>query len=342
MRAVVISRQGTPVAPNIEVRTDWPDVVAARGEVLVRTEAAGLNHLDLWVGRGVPGQALEYPRITGSEGCGRVEAVGDGVDESWIGRRIVMNAAITHPDPVRPDVTPGSPRVTVIGEHAHGAMAERFTVPATNVLDVGEVDSVDAAAFALGHLTAWRMMVSRARLRPGHTVLITGIGGGVALAALNIARHHGCRTIVTSRHASKLALAAELGADHGVLDRGEDWSRDVRGYTGKRGVDICVDSIGKAAHLAGIKSLARGGVYVTCGCTTGSAATTDLARVFWNELSILGSTMGDMNEFRDVIALLVRGAMRPVVDAVFDADDAARAYARLESGEQFGKVLVRW
>jgi NADPH:quinone reductase-like Zn-dependent oxidoreductase len=343
MKAAVITSQGTPVASNVTVERDWPDPVAAPGEVLVRTEASALNHLDLWVGRGVPGAKLEYPRISGSDGCGRVEEVGEGVDPSWIGRRVALNAAVTHPDPMRPDVDPAPlPAMTVIGEHSFGTMAERFTAPVTNVVDVGETDPVHAAAYALSHVTAWRMLVSQARLEAGHTVLITGIGGGVALAALTIARHYGCRIIVTSRHASKLERARELGADEGVLDEGEDWSRTVRGLTGKRGVDICVDSVGKAIHGSCIKSLARGGVFVTCGCTTGPDATTDLARMFWNQLSIVGSTMGDMAEFRSVMALLCRGLITPVIDSVVDADDAPRAFERLESGEQFGKIAIRW
>jgi NADPH:quinone reductase-like Zn-dependent oxidoreductase len=186
------------------------------------------------------------------------------------------------------------------------------------------------------------MLVTRARLRSGQIVLVTGIGGGVALACLAIAKHFGCTVIVTSRHPWKLDRALELAADHAVLDIGEDWSRAVRDLTGKRGVDVCADSIGKAAHLSGVKALARGGTYVTCGCTTGSDATTDLARVFWNQLTIVGSTMGDMDEFRASMAHLVAGSWKPVVDLVVPPSDAASAYARIESGEQFGKVVVDW
>jgi NADPH:quinone reductase-like Zn-dependent oxidoreductase len=325
MRAAVIRQTGTPVAGNVELVSDWPDPRIGAGEVVIRTEAAALNHLDLWVGRGMPGLKLDYPRISGSDGCGIVEAVGEGVDRSWIGKRVLLNAQIPVHDPNLP-----------------GAMAAKFTAPAANVLDIGDTDPVQAVAFGLAHLTAWRMLVSRAGLRPGMSVLITGIGGGVALAALNIARHFGCMTIVTSQHPRKLEAATKLGATHGVLDSGGDWSREVRGLTGKRGVDICADSTGKAVHLAGIKSLARGGVYVTCGATSGADAVTDLTRIFWNQLSIVGSTMGDMAEFRQVVAMLRAGAIKPVIDTVYEAADAAKAYARLESGEQFGKVVVRW
>ena len=158
----------------------------------------------------------------------------------------------------------------MIGEHVAGAMAEMFVAPVSNLLDIGECDAVSAAAFGLAHLTAWRMVRTRARLRSGEWVLIPGIGGGVATAALGIAKHLGARVVVTSRHQAKLDRAMELGADATILDEGADWSREVRRITGKRGVDVCVDSVGKAVHLACIKSLARGGRFVTCGCTSGA------------------------------------------------------------------------
>ncbi|TVQ55995.1 MAG: hypothetical protein EA377_02670 [Phycisphaerales bacterium] len=342
MRAITISQQGSPVAPNVAIDNDWNEPTPQPGEVLVRTEASALNHLDLWVGRGLPGIDLTYPRIGGSDGCGIVEAVGEGVDDLWIGRRVVLNAACPVPEPSHPEIAPARPDIQMIGEHTNGTMAAKFTAPAANVLDVGQTDPVHAAAFSLTHLTAWRMMKSRARVQPGQWVLITGIGGGVALAALNIARHLGCRTIVTSRHQAKLDRAKELGADHAVLDSGEDWSREVRGITGKRGVDVCVDSVGKAIHTSCIKALARGGVFVTCGVTSGFDPETDLARIFWNQLSVLGSTMGDMDEFREITALLVSGALEPVIDTVYSPDQAMQAYERLEAGEQFGKLVINW
>lgn len=342
MRALHITRRGTPVASNVAFVTDHPDPTPAPGEVRVRTEASALNHLDLWVGRGIPGVDDVHPKISGSDGCGVVDAVGAGVDEAWVGRRVVLNAAVPQPEPAHPDVVPAPVAIGMIGEHGPGTMAEMFCAPATSVLDVGDADPVAAAAVALSGLTAWRMLRSRARLRAGQTVLITGIGGGVALSLLAIARHLGARTIVTSRHRSKLDRAVELGADETVLDTGDDFSREVRARTGRRGVDVCADSVGKAIHLSCIRSLARGGVLVTCGATSGPDATTDLTRVFWNQLSILGSTMGSMDEFREVIALFRRGLLAPVLDSTFDAIDGARAYARLESGTQFGKVVVRW
>ena len=342
MRAIEVLRQGTPVAPNVRFTADRPAPVAGPGEVRVRTEASALNHLDLWVARGLPGIETAWPNAGGSDGVGIVESVGPGVDPAWAGRRVILNAAILRPQPALPDRAPSGEDLWMIGEHGPGTHAEFIVAPATNVLPIDGIDPVVAAAFGLTHLTAWRMLVTRARLQAGMTVLIPGIGGGVALASLAIARHFGCTTVVTSRHAAKLERAKALGADHCVLDTGADWSREVRKATGGRGVDVVSESVGRAVHLACIKSMARGGVLVTCGCTTGPDPATDLARIFWNQLSIVGSTMGSMDEFRAVVALLRSGALRPVVDEVLAPEQGGAAYARLEAGEQFGKLVVRW
>lgn len=342
MRALTIERQGSPVLPNVALIDSYPDPLPGPGEVLVRTEAAALNHLDLWVGRGLPGIDIRYPAISGSDGAGVIEAVGPGVDPAWVGTRILLNAAVPKPEPDRPGVRPAPADIFMIGEHGPGCLAEKFVAPVSNVLGIGDADPVAAAAFGLTHLTAWRMMVTQAGLRAGMVVLITGIGGGVALAALAIARHFGCETVVTSRHQWKLDRARALGAQHTVLDTGADWSREVRQRTGRRGVDLCVDSVGKSIHGSCIKSLARGGTYATCGATTGPDATTDLTRIFWNQLRIVGSTMGDMREFREVVSLFRSGAIKPTIDQVFAPSAGREAFARLEAGEQFGKLVVDW
>lgn len=346
MHAVIVSKQGNPVAPNIRFVTDWPEPKApAPGWCTLRTLATAFNQMDLWVGRGVPGLTLEYPRVSGCDACAVVEAVGEGVDKAWVGRRVIVNAAVRQPERISPDDPPGStlaPNYELIGEHHNGMLAERFCVPAANLGDVGDADPVDAAAVGLCGLTAYSMMITKGGLRPGQSVLITGIGGGVATAALSIARHYACAVGVTSRHAWKIDKARTLGAAFGVVDAGQDWSREVRAWTKKRGVDMAVDSAGKATHLNCIKSLARGGAYVTPGATSGPDATTDLARVFWNQLRVLGSTMGDNNEFKEVAALFRAGKIGPAVDQVFDAADAVKAYERLEAGEQFGKIVLRW
>ncbi len=346
MNAIVVSKQGSPVAPNVSLRSDWPEPAAPKaGWVVVRTLCSAFNHMDLWVGRGVPGLELAYPRVSGCDGCGVVEAVGQGVDQAWIGRQVIYNAALSihhHARPGEPPASTLAPEYELIGEHHFGAHAARFACPADNLACVDGCDPIEAAAFGLCALTAWSMMHTKGQLRPGQSVLITGIGGGVATSALAIARQRGCPVVVTSRHRWKLDKAKALGADLAILDEGQDWSKEVRVWTNKRGVDMAVDSVGKATHLSCIKSLARGGAYVTPGCTTGPNATTDLARIFWNQLRILGSTMGTNDEFKEVVSLFSAGVLKPVVDQVFTPDQCQQAYERLEEGAQFGKIVIDW
>ncbi len=264
MKAALVTKEGSPVSENVEFVDSWNDCNIASNEVLVKTEASALNHLDLWVGIGIHGLHLDYPRVSGSDGCGIVAEVGEDVDSSWVGKRVLLNAAVRQPEKMVPQSAPSPEDIRMIGEHDHGTNAEYFIAPISNVLDVGDANPVEAAAFGLSHLTAWRMLISRAQLRAGQSVLITGIGGGVAIAAFNIAKHFGCKTIVTSRHQWKLDKATDLGATETILDVGEDWSRDVRKHTNNRGVDICVDSVGGPLHLPCIKSLACGCTLVTC------------------------------------------------------------------------------
>ncbi len=346
MKAVVCTKRGEPVAGNVEFREDWPDAgEPGWGEVRLRTLASAFNQMDLWVGRGVPGLDLTYPRVSGCDACGVVGAVGEGVDEAWLGRRVVFRASIEQPTRLHPDDPSEStvtPNYELIGEHHHGGHREQFIVPVANIADVGDADPIETAAFGLCTLTAWSGMVTKGRLSPGQSVLITGIGGGVATSALAIAKHFGCPVAVTSRHQWKLDRATELGADFAVLDEGQDWSRQVRGWSNKRGVDMAMDSSGKATHLKAIKSLARGGAYICPGATSGSDATTDLARLFWNQLRLLGTTMGLAAEFAEVAALFRAGKIRPVVDKVYMPQQCKEAYARLEAGEQFGKIVMKW
>jgi NADPH:quinone reductase-like Zn-dependent oxidoreductase len=342
--AVIVKPDPQNPAGGIEFRADYPDPAPpGPGQVLVRTLCSALNHLDLWMARGMMGKDIAYPAISGSDACGTVEAVGPGVEKAWLGRRVILNAAIDTGDAARPGDPPafGAPNFRMIGEHFPGVHAERFVAPAANLFDVGELDPARSAAFALSHLTAWSMF-HKAGLAPGRSVLITGIGGGVALAALSIAQHMGCSTIVTSRSADKLARAKMLGAGVGVLDDGADWSKAVRDATGKRGVDIAIDSSGKATHLKALRSLARGGTYATCGSTSGPDATTDLARIFWSQLRIVGSTMATNAEFREVSSLFRSGALEPVLDRVFKAEQFADALRRMEAAEQFGKIVIDW
>ena len=347
MRAVVLEKQGKPgaVAEIVAAREDFDETPApGPGEAIVRTEASALNHMDLWVGMGVPGLELPYPRVSGCDGCGVVEAVGDGVDEAWVGERVIMNAALSLPQRARPTDPPGStlaPEYELIGEHHFGTHRERFTAPVGQLRPVGDADPKRAAAFGLVSLTAWGML-RKAGVHPGQRVLITGIGGGVATAALSICVWMGCPVVVTSRHEWKLEKAKELGASAGVLDDGGDWHKAVRAWANKRGVDVAVDSVGAPTHLGCVKSLARGGAFVTCGTTAGAKAETDLARLFWNQLRLLGSTMGSNEEFGEIVSLFRSGRLEPVVDSVHPWTEAPAAWARLEGADQFGKIVLDW
>jgi NADPH:quinone reductase-like Zn-dependent oxidoreductase len=198
----------------------------------------------------------------------------------------------------------------------------------------------EAAAFTLTNLTAWRMLVTRAMLRPAEQVLIQGIGGGVALSALQIAKQVGARVWVTSSSDEKLARARSMGADETINYHRTDVAKEVRARTGKRGVDVVVDSVGEATWQASLGALSKSGRLVTCGATSGPALTTDARRLFWNQWTILGSTMGNQSEFAAISAELREGRLLPPIDSVFDIHDSAQAFARLESGEQFGKVVI--
>jgi len=348
MRAVLIERRAVdaPVHEQIRCVDDWPEPAPpGPGEVLLEVEFTALNHMDLWTARGIPGVDITYPHISGVDACARVARLGAGVDPSWSGQRVVLNAAVEQPGSPRAFAPPDSsvpPVYHLIGEHMPGMHRERFTVPVSQLAAIGDHDGAESCAFGLTALTAYSMMFSKGRLRPGQSVLITGIGGGVATAALALAVHHGCPAIVTSRHEHKLERALRLGAAHAIHDRGEDWSGELRRLTGKRGVDMAVDTVGRAAHLYCVKSLARGGAYVCAGATSGAAAETDLARLFWNQLRLLGSTMGSRAEFLEVVALLRGGRVRPVIDSVRPWREARAAWQRLEAGEQMGKLILDW
>jgi NADPH:quinone reductase-like Zn-dependent oxidoreductase len=235
----------------------------------------------------------------------------------------------------------------LLGEHLPGTVAEYVVVPEPNVALIPPPTAnrqpltfPEAAAFSLVTLTAWRMLVTRARLRPGETVLIWGVGGGVSLAALRIARLAGARVIVTSSSDAKLERALALGADVTLNHRSGDVSKDVRRLTERRGVDVIVENVGAATWEQSLRLLARGGRLVTCGATTGPAVSVDVRRLFWYQWDILGSTMGNAAEYREIVRLLGQGQLRPVVDSVVPFDQALRAVERLEAAEQFGKMVV--
>jgi NADPH:quinone reductase-like Zn-dependent oxidoreductase len=232
----------------------------------------------------------------------------------------------------------------MLGEHLPGTLAEFITLPAANVAPVPVLDPplswAEAAAFSLVTLTAWRMLVSRARVKSGETVLIWGIGGGVSLAALQIAKLHGARVIATSSSDAKLARAKALGADVTLNHASQAVAKEVRALTAKRGVDVVVENVGEATWEDSLKSLSKGGRLVTCGATTGPMVVSDVRRLFWNNLTIMGSTMGNAAEYQEIVHVLGTGALRPIVDQTYPLVQIRTAFERLQRGEQLGKIAL--
>jgi NADPH:quinone reductase-like Zn-dependent oxidoreductase len=315
-------------------------------EVRVALRAAALNHLDLFVVRGLP---IEYrfPHVLGADGAGVVEAVGPEVRSVKPGDRVMINPGIA--DYSCEFCRAGEHSLCVnyglLGEHLPGTLAQRIVLPEQNVATIPTLATPltwpEAAAFSLVTLTAWRMVVTRAAVKPGETVLIWGIGGGVAVAALRIAKLRGARVIVTSSHDAKLEQARRLGADVALNHTTQQVSQEVRALTAKRGADVVIDSVGEATWHESLRALGRGGRLVTCGATTGPSVGIDLRRLFWYQWTIMGSTMGNAAEYREVVRVLGTGELRPVVDRVFPFSDARAAFERLEVGEQLGKIAVQ-
>ncbi len=338
MKAVLLKKAGpAPEMSLDDVETPRP----AAGEVLVRLRRAALNHLDLFVRSGLPGSS--YPLICGADGAGEVESTGEGVDGFEPGDRVLL-------DPTISCGTCGYCRkgehslctdIRLLGERADGTFAQFINIPATNVHRVPPGFTLDeAAAFPLTFVTAWRMLVTKADLRKDETVLIHGIGGGVATACLLFSSLRGARPIVTSGSDEKLERARELGALEGINYREQEVGKEVKRATGGRGVDVVVDSIGKATWLTSIRCLAKGGRLVTCGATTGPDPSTDVVRIFWNQLTIYGSTMGNRREFREMLEAVGTNGIRPVIDSRYALKDLEKALGRLEQAEQFGKIVL--
>jgi len=328
---------------------DVPDAPApGAGEVRVRIRAAALNHLDLFVADGLPGggTAQRFPFVVGADGAGVVETVGPGVTNVQPADRVLINPGIS--DYTCEFCRAGEHSLCVnyrlLGEHLPGTMAELVTVPAQNVVRGPNLSPAltwaEAAAFSLVTLTAWRMLVTRAQLKAGETALIWGIGGGVSLSAMRIAKLVGARVIVTSSDDAKLAAAKQLGADVTLNHRTQQVAAEVRALTNKRGVDVVVENVGAATWDDSLRCLRRGGRLVTCGATSGPQVHLDLRRLFWHHWSILGSTMGNAAEYAEVVGRLAKGELRPVVDRVYPLDHARDAYERLARGEQLGKLVV--
>src|SRR5437667_5246096 len=344
MRAWVI--RGTGGLDQLEI-TDVPDPAGPLEgrQVRIALRAAALNRLDLFVVRGLPHE-YHYPHILGADGAGVVEAVGSDVRSVRPGDRVMINPGI--PDYSCEYCRAGEHSLCVnygiLGEHRPGTLAEYVIVPEQNTAIIPTLPKpltwAEAAAFSLVTLTAWRMVVTRAQVRPGETVLVWGIGGGVSLAALHVAKLKGARVIVTSSSDAKLHEARKLGADVTLNHKTQKLSQEDRALPDKRGAEVVIEHVGEATWGESLRALGRGGRLVTCGATTGPHVAIDLRRLFWYQWTIMGATMGNDAEYREIVRLLGTGELRPPVDRVFPFADARAAFERLERGEQLGKVVV--
>jgi NADPH:quinone reductase-like Zn-dependent oxidoreductase len=316
MKAIRIHEDGGPEVLRYE---DAPDPEPKPGEVLVQLRAASLNRLDLWVRAGLP--SVPKPRILGADGA--------GIDES--GRRVVINPGIEHGD-----------RITVIGEHMDGTHAELIAVPESNVYPLpDEISFEDAAAFPLVFETAYRMLVTRAGLQRGEWVLVWGAGSGIGTASLVIARALGAHVIATSSSDAKLELARGLGAEAVVNHTTADVVEAVKEATDGRGADVVVEHVGEATWQTSLQAVRPHGRVAVCGATTGPNPKAALHRIWWKQLTILGSTMGTKADFEGAFELVKSGRARPVVDSVFSLAEARAAHERVETGDHFGKVVLR-
>lgn len=313
------------------------------GEVLIEVRAVALNHLDLWVLQGLPGLQLEMPHIGGSDIAGVIAEVGDGVTGISVGQRVVVNPTLSCGtcEWCRRGEDSLCDEFGVIGEHTRGGMAEYVAVPARNVMLFPQATPFpDAAAAPLVFLTAWRALITRGKLRPGEDVLILGASGGVATAAIQIAKLAGARVFAVTSSSERMEKARALGADWVVDRTQENWSNAVYQATNRRGVDLVLENVGAATWFDSLRSARKNGRIVTYGATTGPRPRTDIRYIFWKQLQIIGTTMSSHQEFVDVMNLVWQGKLKPVVDRVLPLEEVREAYRVLKAGEQFGKVVL--
>lgn len=339
MRAITFSEHG---GPGVLRYGEVPEPRIGPGEVLVRVAACALNHLDIWVRRGIPGVKIPLPHILGSDIAGEIVQVGEGVTRCRVGDKVLLAPGISCGE--CPQCLAGDDNLcrhyTLFGYMVDGGYAEYVKSPAANVFPIPTgLGFAEAAAIPLVFLTAWHMLVERARLKPGEQVLVLGGSSGVGTAAIQIAKVAGARVIATAGTEEKLAKSRQIGADEAILHGKSDLSRDVKGLTGG-GVDVVFEHVGTATWDQSIRSLVPGGRLVTCGATTGHDATLDIRYLFSRNLSILGSYMGRKSELYAVLDLVGRGLLKPVIDRVMPLARAGEAQTRLENREQFGKVVL--
>lgn len=341
MRAVYLNGHGGNEVVQIGQR---PRPVRQAGEVLLRMKAATLNQVDLYMRNSGAGITHSLPQIMGLDGAGVVDEVGPEEMHWQVGDAVL----------VHPGVSCGRcafclrgegvlcPSIAYLGEHRDGTLAEWVSVKASNVFaKPAHLTFEQAAVLGVTHLTAWRMLFTKAQLKPWETVLIFGIGGGVSLAAMQLAKLTGAKVIVTSREDSKLAHAQQLGADGTINSSTDDVVKSVLSQTHGRGVDVVIENVGQAVWSAAMKSLVRGGRLVTCGATTGDQPGADLRRIFIRQLQIFGSTLGDLHEMTDLLAFCERTQLVPVIDRSYPMQETHAALDRLSSAQQFGKLVIQ-
>jgi NADPH:quinone reductase-like Zn-dependent oxidoreductase len=341
MRAALFRQHGGPEVMEV---AEVPDPTPGPGQVLVRVRAAALNHLDVWVRRGLPALKVAFPHILGGDACGVVAGLGPGVRGVQEGDRVVINPGLTCGRCAR--CLGGEDnlcaRFQMVGEHTWGAEAELIALPAVNVaLAPAGPSDAELAAVPIAYMTAWQMLLDRARVRRRETVLVMAAGSGVGVAAIQIAKLHDTHVIAAASSDEKLARARGLGADETVrYGEGIDLAAELKRLTSRRGVDVIIDSAGGPAFPALVKSLAQGGRIVTCGTTAGYDAAIDLRYVFWRQLSLLGSTMAPKERLLTLLDLVGRGLLRPVVDRIIPLEQVAEGHRLLEARQVFGKVVL--
>jgi len=341
MKAAVIHEHGGLNVLRVE---EVPEPEPGPGEVVLKVLGAGLNHLDIWVRKGRPGMELDLPHVLGSDAVGIVAAVGANVECPKVEDEVVLNPALScgHCEFCARGEQSECLSFGLVGLSRAGTFAEQVAVPACNAYPKPAHLSVEeAATLSLAFVTAWRMLMSRARVKPGESVLIHGIGGGVALSALQWAKRIGAEVIVTSSSDEKLARAAELGADHTINYRREDVVERVKAVTSQRGVDVVADSVGAATWPINSGVVRRGGRIVTCGITTGPKAEMNLQALYWNQVNVFGSTMGSAEDYRQMLRAVAVNQLWPVMDEVFPLEKAPEAMAKMEAAAQFGKIALR-
>ena len=322
---------------------DVPDPKPGPGEVLIRVRACALNFLDIWVRRGWPGLKLEMPHWCGADVAGEIAELGENVSDWQVGQRVVVDPGVSlvEDEYTRRGEDSVSPGYHILGEHRRGGAAEYLTVPASNLAAIPDnIDYPEAAAPLLVGLTAWRMLMHQAGLRAGESVLVVGAGGGVNSMAIQMAKLAGATVYVVAGNAEKSERARQLGADV-VLDRSQvDWGKEIYKLTSRRGVDVVVDNVGQATITTSMQAVARGGRIVIVGNTSGPQAEIDIRFIFGKQISLIGSTMGSHQDFRDVIDLLWAGKIKPVIHQIMPLSEGCDAYRLMEAGEHFGKILL--